>query len=515
MKQKHVNKRKAGKTMAKKYYIGLDNGGSVSKAGLFDDAGNEVAVATAIVPQILPKEGFVERDTEVLYQANVQCIREVIKKSEVDPKQIAGVSVTGHGNGLYLIGKDGKPSRNGIISTDTRAAQLVEGWMKDGTFDAVLPKTKQSLWAGQIVPLLAWMKEKEPAVLEKSAYAFSCTDVIRYFLTGEAWGEITNMSSISAMDLERGCYDPQVLRAFGIEDCMRLLPPIRRSTDVCGKITEQAAKETGLVPGTIVAGGLVDFSACPVATGIVDDTVLSIVGGTWAITCYMDKKPVQDRDLFMSSIYTVDGFYNIMEGSMTSASNLEWFIQKILKTDEKRSSFYYEECNNLVASRKPEDCNVVFLPYLYGTNVNPKAKACFIGLTCMDDKASMIRSIYEGVVFSTYYHIEKLMKYKKSGIRIARISGGPSNSRVWVQMFADVLQMPIEVCKAKELGTLGAAMCAAVADGQYADMAQAAEQFYHAAYVCQPNKDYKEIYEKKYQRFKEAIRAMDRYWCGM
>ena len=70
----------------------LDNGGSVSKAGLFDCAGTERAVATAIVPQILPQAGDVERDTNLLYQANVQCIREVIRKSGVEPREIGGVS---------------------------------------------------------------------------------------------------------------------------------------------------------------------------------------------------------------------------------------------------------------------------------------------------------------------------------------------------------------------------------------------------------------------------------------
>ncbi|MEA4854624.1 MAG: FGGY-family carbohydrate kinase [Christensenella sp.] len=498
--------------MAKKYYIGLDNGGSISKAGLFDVKGNEIAVASVAVPQDLPQAGFVQRDTRALYEANAQCIRKVMEKSGIDPVKVAAVSVTGHGNGLYLVGRDEKPSYPGIISTDTRAAQLVEDWKRDGTFDRILPSTRQSLWAGQMIPLIAWFKRNQSEVLERSKYALSCTDAIRYFLTGEAWGEITNMSSISAMNLEEKRYDEQVLRELGVEDYIRLLPPVRHSADVCGRITRRAAQETGLREGTPVAGGLVDFAACPVATGIVDDTILSIVGGTWAITCYMDKKPMQDRDLFMSSIYTVDGFYNIMEGSMTSASNLEWFIQKILQTGGRSRSSYYEECNELVGGCSPEDCRVVFLPYLYGTNVNPKAKACFIGLTCMDDKASMLRALYEGVVFSTYYHIEKLMRYKEGKIKAARIAGGPSNSRVWVQMFADTLQMPIEVCKARELGTLGAAMCAAVADGEYSDMKSAARQFYHVAYTCVPKQENQTIYQKKYHTFKKMICLMDDCW---
>ena len=82
------------------------------------------------------------------------------------------------------------------------------------------------------------------------------------------------------------------------------------------------------------------------------------------------------------------------------------------------------------------------------------------------------QAIYEGICFSHRYHIEKLLKYL-SPPEAARIAGGASKSYEWAQMFADVLQMPIEVPKTSELGTLGAVICAAVGAGYYPNVDEA------------------------------------------
>ena len=113
-----------------RYFMGIDNGGTFSKAALFDENGNQIAVASIFVPVITPKSGYTERDMETLWQANVQVIREVVIRSKVSADKIAGVSFSGHGKGLYMVDKAGKPVYNGILSTDTRAWKFVKKWEK-------------------------------------------------------------------------------------------------------------------------------------------------------------------------------------------------------------------------------------------------------------------------------------------------------------------------------------------------------------------------------------------------
>ena len=93
-----------------KYYLGLDNGGTTTKAALFDMQGRQIAVAGMSTASITPKPGFVERDMEEMWQANCTVTREAIEKAGLDPRDIAGLGICGHGKGLYLWGQ-GRPPR--------------------------------------------------------------------------------------------------------------------------------------------------------------------------------------------------------------------------------------------------------------------------------------------------------------------------------------------------------------------------------------------------------------------
>lgn len=502
--------------MAKRYYVGLDNGGSVSKAAIFDDTGKEIAISQTQVEPIMPKAGFVERDAKELYHVNIKCIRDVIEKSGIDVGDIAALAVTGFGNGLFLVGEDGEPVYNAVISTDSRAAGYVKSWYANGTFDNILPKTNQLIWAGQIGPLLAWFKDNMPDVIKKTRYVFTCTDFIRFKLTGEAYGEMSNMSAASIMNIKEKKYDEDVFDALGIRACRKLLPELKNSDEICGRITKEASRLTGIPYGTPVAGGIVDFAACPIATGVTNEDLISAVVGTWSINSYIAKEPIVDRNLFMNNLYPIEGYYQLWEGSMTSASNLEWFVQKFMHEEKmqmaKVGRKVYQACDDMVAKIAPQDCPIIFLPFLFGTNVNPDAKACFLGINYMHDKPHILRAIFEGVVFSTMYHVEKLFKFKKSPTKSVRISGGAANSKLWVQMFADTLNLPVEVSQAKELGAMGAAMSAAVSTGEFRTFAEAAQKFVNISYICYPENSAIDIYNKKYIFYKRVIEQMNDLW---
>lgn len=504
-----------GFCMQNKYLLGLDNGGSVTKAALYSVDGEEIAVASTRVKSIMEKVGFVERDMDELWEANAETIRQVLKKSRVNPKDVVGVAVTGHGNGAYFVDSDGKPVGKGIISTDTRAKDYVEKWNNDGTFESVMPKTMQILWAGQLMPIIAWYKDNKKVLLDKTKWAFACKDYIRFCLTGEAYAELTDISVSSGLNLLKIEYDDEILSKFGIIEYKKILPPLKKCTDICGSVTKKAAQQTGLLEGTPVAGGLCDVAACCIGTGITSTDKMCMVAGTWSINEFISKKPIISKDLFQTALYCMDNHWMILENSMTSASNLDWYVQNYMNEEKKamaeQGKSVYEAANNMVASIQPEECPIIFLPFLFGTNVNADAKACFIGISGLHKKAHMIRAIYEGVVFSHMSHMENLLKFRDLPSSI-RISGGASNSKEWVQIFADVLQIPVEVPAASELGTMGAAMCAGIGSGYLKDFYQAVDTFADVAYTCYPNAAYKTIYEEKYMLYKKLNDNLSDLW---
>ncbi len=497
------------------YLLGIDNGGTMSKAALYDTNGKEIAVSSCKTEMLMPKPGFTERNMDEMWMANVKSIKNVIESAQVNPQDIVGVATTGHGNGMYLVDEEGNPAYNGIISTDTRAKDYVAKWYGDGTFDRVLPKTMQSIWAGQPVPLLAWFQDNMQEVLEKTKWVFMCKDYIRFKLTGVPYAEITDMSGTNLMNVRDVKYDLELLKEFGLENIKEKLPPIKYSAEICGKVTKEVAELTGLAEGTPVAGGLFDIDSSAIATGITEEEKLCMIAGTWSINEYISKKPVVSRELFMTSIYCMEGYWLTTEASPTSASNLEWFVTDFMKYEKEMSKnkdkSVYDFANEMVASIAPDKSNIIFLPFLYGTNVDADAKACFLGLNGWHTKAHMLRAIYEGVAFCHRAHIDKLLAYRDRP-QAARIAGGAAKSKEWVQIFADVLQLPIEVTTSTELGALGAAICAGIATGVFDSFDSAANSMVNVAYTCMPNKECKEIYEKKYSLYQETIEALTPIW---
>ena len=298
-----------------RYFMGIDNGGTLVKAVIFDETGREVASASENLLLLTPNPGFTERDMDELFQANIRVVHAALHRSQLNPALIKGVGCSGHGKGLYLWGKDGKPAYHGIVSTDTRAWKYPQQWREDGTEDRIFEKTFQRIIACQPVCLLNWLKEYCPDVLSRVQWIFSVKDYIRFRLTGEAYAEITDSSGSNLLNLQTRSYDLSLLAEFGLEECRDMLPPLRKSADVCGFITKEIAQITGLCEGTPVAGGMFDIDACAIAMDILNEEHVCVIAGTWSINEYIAKAPIQHKTTTMNSLYCVDDYYLLEESS--------------------------------------------------------------------------------------------------------------------------------------------------------------------------------------------------------
>lgn len=326
------------------YLIGLDNGGTSTKAAVFDVNGNEVATAGRHTKLITPKPGYTERDMEELWLANCACVREALEKAGIDGKDVLGIAVCGHGKGMYAWGKDNKPAYNGIISTDNRAWQYTKKWYEDGTYQALHPQLCQEFMACQQTALLAWFKDHLPQVYHNIQYVFSVKDYIRFRLTGEAFCEATDISGSGLMDVKNARFDRSILEKLGIGEAFDMLAPIRYSYDLCGKINAQAAKLTGLPEGTPVAGGMFDIDACAVAADITTPEELVTIAGTWSINEFISDHPIMDGNISRNSLFAIPGYYLAEESSATSSGNLEWFLDNCMKDEAARGRGSVQLC---------------------------------------------------------------------------------------------------------------------------------------------------------------------------
>ena len=502
-----------------KYYLGLDNGGTTTKAALFTTDGTEVAVASMDTAMLTPAPDFIERDMEEMWDANCAVIKAAMEKAGAAKEEIAGVGICGHGKGLYLWGKDDKPARNGIISTDNRAYAYLKQWRADGTEAKAFEKTCQHLMSGQPVALLAWLRDNEPTAYANIQWVFSCKDYVRFRLTGVPGAELTDISGTNLLNLHTRDYDDELLALFGLSDVREALAPLCKATEICGTVSAAAAEKCGLAEGTPVIGGMFDIDACALATGITDESNLCMIAGTWSINEYIRKAPVLDGSVLMNSLFALPEYYLIEESSPTSAGNNAWVIRELLpelaKELKAEGGSVYDAVNAAVASIPPEEFVPVFLPFILGSNVHPNAKGSFLGITANHTRAHLLRGVYEGIAFCHRYHAEKLKIARETPFRAVRLAGGAAKSKEWVQIFADVLQLPVESVEADETGALGCAVGVATAIGDAPSIEAAVETMCRIAPAVQPNPARKEVYDRKYALYCKAVESLDGFWGDM
>lgn len=495
------------------YLMGIDVGGSVAKAAIYDNCGREMCSCGEKMDTLSPFPEYCERDSHQIKTCIYTAISTCIKKSGINADDIVAVGVTGQANGLYMFTDNGEPTYPAILSSDMRAKDYIKRWNENGTLDSIIPQTRQILWAGQTSALVAWFADHAPDILEKTDVFVTAKDYARYLLTGVFSLETTEASSTSLMDLETRQLGPDIARKLGIQDYMDKFPSrILESTEIGGYVTEKCADITGLRVGTPVVGGLIDTASSVISQGITQEEQLALIIGTWGVNAFITTRPLYSKNIFSAFYYCLPDYQLILEGSPTSATNQEWFIKTFLK--QNGMDFCgYEKINQLIRDSKTRN-TIMFLPFLYGTNVNIDAKAAFIGLKGGHDIPDMLRAIYEGVVFCHMYHIDRLLKFREMPDTV-RISGGGARSDVWMQMFADALGVSVEVSEAEELGALGASMAAGVGVGIYKDMYDAVKNCTRIRKTFAPDTEKHEYYKAKYDIYCRLIEALNPLWADI
>lgn len=494
------------------YILGLDAGNTVIKAVLFDLSGRELALAAKDGHSCMAKPGHVERDLGELWRNAVAVIRECLDKAGVDGKDVLALGCAGHGNGLYALDTNGEPLL-GIQSLDTRANGIVAEWAGQGVGERSYAHCLQRPWAAQTPTLLAWLKRNDPALFAHIGTVFLSKDFVVNRLTGARSTDTTDMSGCGLLGMPSRRYVPELLAAYGLEDCAHMLPPVLESAEVAGHVTAEVAKLTGLAAGTPVVAGLFDVVASAIGSGVTRTGAASIIAGTWSINQVITEEPLRDPSIFMLSTFDPQRYLAI-ESSATSAANLEWIVREFFEhgTQDGRSPF--DVCGELVASVEPDSDVPIYHPFLYGAQGNGEARAGFYGIAGWHTRAHMLRALFEGVAFEHRRHVETL---RRAGavIEEAVLSGGGSRSAVWPQIFADVLGLPVTVAKSRETGALGAAIAAATGVGVFASFADGAEAMTAAARNYTPNCAIAPVYERRYRLYGEINDAMGPIWSKM
>lgn len=496
-------------------FLGIDNGLTVTKAVLFDVDGTPISVARRRVPQSIPKAKWVERDMLGLWFATAEAIDEAIKKSHRPASDILGVSVTAHGDGIYLLDRDGKPVRSGILSLDSRAGDQVRAWQADGRAQSALALTGQVPHASAPSALLAWIKENELDNYQRIAHILSCKDWLRYCLCSHIGTDRTEAST-SFTDVNTQQYSSDALSLYGLDSIETALPAIHDSSDIVGYITQEASRLTGLMQGTPVMTGLHDVTASALGIGGQKSNMVDIVAGTYSINEIVSDAPIVNEQWFCRNGLRA-GQWNNMAISPASAANYDWFLDTLCALDKSLAVSNGTDLHNMVAqemqSALSNPSSLLFHPYLFGSPHGDGASGSFLGLRAWHDRGHMLAAVMEGIAFNHRTHVEALKT--AFSFSEARLTGGVSRHPVFAQLFADILGLPIHVLNTDESAAFGAVLCAGVGLGVYKDPHDDPRDLSALTTSYFPDVKKSLIYEEKFQLFHQLTTRLSDAWSDI
>lgn len=204
-------------TNATKHFLTIDNGGTNTKVIIVDQDGRQLSVSSFPTDAIERRPGFREVNPGQMWRDIGKAVKAALESAGLDGSQIDGVVPVGHGKGLYVLGKDGKPFMDGILSSDSRAADLANEF--ESRVAEIYPISHQHVMVMQFPVLLRWLKDNEPEQYARIGHVLSNKDFIRHFLTGEILEERGDASGNNLVNLETGEYDGRLSTSSASRKC--------------------------------------------------------------------------------------------------------------------------------------------------------------------------------------------------------------------------------------------------------------------------------------------------------
>ncbi len=499
--------------MEKKYVIGIDSGTSVVKAVLFDLEGHELEVVARSTPVEEPHFGWSEFDIEVEWDEIAQATRELITKTGIDSREVGAVGICAK-QGTCFLDEDGAPVRMATLWNDGRCAKDLDEWEADGRLDATFEETSNWLMTSDRNLILPWIRKNEPGVLDKTRWIVSPANWVAFKLTGEFGA---NPTDFYAQVDETRQISRKVLETAEIEDLIDRFPEIGDVGRVVGSITPEAALTSGFAEGTPVVNMGWDAMSSTAGGGAVDPGQANIILGTSGCILVVSPKFVREPKLGIMSVHNVPEHWLQFIAPLTGTPNTDWyngnftFEDRVAAAQQGRS--VYELFDDELSRVPAGSYGVVYHPYMNAAGerapfTNTNARGNFFGLNLRSDRHVMQRAVYEGMAFSNRHCLDAYT----FPVKDVCLTGGGTNSPVWCQIFADVLNVPIKRMVGREFGARGAAWNAAWAAGMFTSWREARDAFCHEGSVYVPNPDNVKIYEDLYEIYKEIPALLSPAW---
>ncbi len=493
---------------------GLDIGTTGCKLTVFDRTGVYLAHAYREYP-VKRSSSEHEVDAEVLMDNVLAVMKEMGEKYP----DISGIGVTSFGESFVLADENGTPLHPAMLYTDPRGAkecrELTEklGGMHIASITGLRPHEMYS------ISKIMWMKRNRPEVYRKAKHIFLMEDYVVFQLTGKAQIDYSLASRTMAFDITALEWSGEIFREAGIDRGL-MSEPVPTGTPA-GKLRREIAEQTGLTQLVQIVSVSHDQVAAAVGAGVFDsDMAVDGAGTVECVTPVFDGLPdarVMYDGYYSVVPYVIPGKYVGYAFSYTGGALIQWCVDTLAKKEKELareqgiSVNAYLESQFLAAGAEPDTpTGILVLPHFAGAAtpyMDTGSRGAVLGLQMGTTVSDIYRACMEGVVYEMLLNMEHL---KDSGVhyKMLHATGGGARSKIWMQMKADILNVPITALKTVDAGTVGSAMLTGIATGCFENLEDAAAHMVETRQVYAPRQKLHDKYQEIYKKYRELYRAV-------
>lgn len=507
------------------YFLGIDVGTGSARAGIFDGNGSLVASAKRPISIWHEAGGIVEQSSEQIWQAVCGSTREAVASAGISASAIAGIGfdatcslvVVGADGAPLAVGPSADPDRNIIVWMDHRASG--EAAEINAGKHEVLRYVGGRISPEMETPKLLWLKRNLPEQFAAAGHFFDLADYLTWRATGSLSRSVCTVTCKWTYLAHEKRWDARYFQDIGLgelaaEGFSRIGTDIvDPGTPLAGGLTQRAAADLGLMPGTAVGAALIDAHAGGVGTLGAADAVghsdarnrIAYIFGTSA--CSMASS---DRPVFVDGVWgpyysaMIPGLWLTEGGQSAAGAAIDHLVtmhpahaeaSARAKAENLSLVAWLDRCATALCPDLPHAAelakSVYVVPEFLGNrspHADPDARAVIAGLGLETDIADLV-SLYIAGLCGIGYGLRQLLdRLGQDGIRLDMIvaSGGAAQSDLVRQLLADTANLPVAIADTPEPVLLGAAMLGAAAAGYHPSLAEAMKGMSRLSRLFQP-----------------------------
>lgn len=443
----------------------------------------------------------------------IDAVLSLIAKASAEVSALECIGITSFGESFALLDENDTLLFPVMLCTDSRGDAEISAFSEKFGKDRISSITGAAPASMYSLAKLLWIKNKHPDVWSKTKHILLMQDLAVYFLTGKMQIDYSLAARTMLFNILAHDWSDELLVAAGIQRAL-LSNPVPTGT-LAGYIKPELAESLGISRKLQIVSCCHDQIAATIGAGVFSSGAAADGMGTCECITPVFKKIPQKKDMFEKGFVIVpfigSDHYVTYAFSFAGTAITQWFINTLAGTQQQPAAKKDLSIFASLENGMPDGpSGLLTLPHFAGAGtpyMDIRSKGAILGLSISSTASEIYQSVMEGIAFEMRMNTELLADF---GIIITALhaTGGGSSSRKWLQIKADIMDMPVASLKNIEAGTVGSVMLTGVAVGVYSCIEEAADVFIHKNETFYPRSRFRREYDGFYQNYRKLYTSV-------